>query len=278
MSGRAILRPNEIQHALRFAFINGTNAAPLAINYPGPAPSSPCVTCCFAQLVFHHSSPRRRRRRNSVFRLVPSSPSSLTLTSRRFSTESQLCTGGNNIYLVESPPEYCGPDTYHLSRVTSLGCVALRRQLKLDFNSCRCRLASLRNVLHDVLGYRAENNLGNEDLIRYIPERGNVSPAGRSTRDADRFFGEIFAERKDDVTLASACQPVPHKLVINSVNSPLRLTGTSVRRIGACLQNVETPIFQLSLIILLRLQRFLEAYKYTCDPFSLATYPSRKEG
>lgn len=36
-------------------------------------------------------------------------------------------------------------------------------------------------------------------------------------------------------------------------------------------------MFQLSLIILLRLQRFLEAYKYIRDPFFVATYPSRKE-
>lgn len=97
----------------------------------------PCITRCFAQPVFHHSSSTRGVRVGETASSVScqSSPSSLTLTSRRFSTESQLCTGGNNIYLVESPPEYCGPDTYHLSRVTSLRLRRLaRRQLKLDFN------------------------------------------------------------------------------------------------------------------------------------------------
>jgi len=202
---------------------------------------------------------------------VPSSPSSLTLTSRRFSTESQLCTGGNNIYLVESPPEYCGPDTYHLSHVTSLGCVALRRQLNLTSTLVVAVLRRSARGTQRVAwsGCRAEQSRkwGFDSL--YIWVRKLVSPAGRSVaRDS---LARWRTRRRRDARICVSTGSVPHKYKFSSLSY---LWLTLVHQIRTKLQYAEAPVFQLSLIILLRLLRFLEAYKYTRDLFFVATYPS----
>lgn len=118
----------------------------------------------------------------------------VTFLVSRFSTQSQLCTGGNNIYLAESRSSIVGLTHITWSR-DSLRSPA-RRQLKLGSNNFPSRRGDGCNVLRDVSSSSLERPTENkhERTISKIvltplsvsqPSR-SISLLSRSTKERNR--------------------------------------------------------------------------------------------
>lgn len=100
----------------------------------------------------------------------------VTFLVSRFSTQSQLCTGGNNIYLAESRSSIVGLTHITWSR-DSLRSPA-RRQLKLGSNNFPSRRGDGCNVLRDVSSSSLERPTENkhERTISKIVLTSSLSP------------------------------------------------------------------------------------------------------